>query len=292
MRWLDGYIVADWGTTNRRAYAVGADGTVGAALEDDLGVLSVPKGGFSSAVADIRAELGHKPLLLAGMVGSNRGWVEAPYAPCPAGLDDLVRAIRWVEPDIGIVPGVSWSDDHSADVMRGEEVQIFGAAAKLPPDCLVCHPGTHAKWIALERGRITRFRTRMTGEMFALLREHSILSAQLAEKVRDGAAFRSGVRRAFASTDLLGELFGVRARFLLGKASAGDCASWASGLLLGSDVRAGLENAGDKPIALVGRPDLTALYAAALAEKGREAEEIDGAEAFLAGIHAIVERLP
>src|SRR5215212_6645212 len=143
MRWAEGFIAADWGTTNRRAYLVDGTGKRVDEFEDDKGILGVPKGGFGEAVAEIRQRLGDRPLLLAGMVGSNRGWIEAPYVPC----------VSFVDPD-------------EADVMRGEEVQLLGAfvAGLVPADSLVCHPGTHNKWARLDDGRVTRFRTVMTGE--------------------------------------------------------------------------------------------------------------------------------
>jgi len=87
MRWAEGFIAVDWGTTNRRAYRLDSSGQCVGEFEDDGGVLTVPAGGFPDAVAEIRQRLGEHPLLLAGMIGSNRGWKEAPYVPCPAGLD-------------------------------------------------------------------------------------------------------------------------------------------------------------------------------------------------------------
>ena len=95
MRWADGYIAVDWGTTNRRAYKIDASGACVDEFEDGQGVLSVRKGEFPSAAAEIRARLGDLPMLLAGMAGSNRGWVDAPYVPCPAGVDELVRNFVW-----------------------------------------------------------------------------------------------------------------------------------------------------------------------------------------------------
>ena len=89
MRWRNGFIAVDWGTTNRRAYRLDTAGGCESEFEDDQGILSIAPGGFPDAIAEIRRSLGDLPLLLAGMVGSNRGWVEAPYVPCPAGLDDL-----------------------------------------------------------------------------------------------------------------------------------------------------------------------------------------------------------
>src|SRR4051794_32720651 len=156
MRWADGFIAADWGTTNRRAYRLDGSGKCVNEFEDDQGVLSVEKGGFPAAIAQIRKRLGDAPLLLAGMIGSNRGWQEAPYVPCPAGLDDLAKALVWVGDREAIVPGVSFIGDGRADVMRGEEVQLLGgiAAGLIDPDALVCHPGTHNKWAMLRNGGI------------------------------------------------------------------------------------------------------------------------------------------
>ena len=131
MRWAEGFIAADWGTTNRRAYLLDAGGMCVDEFEDDKGILSVPKGGFGDAVAEIRERLGDRPLLLAGMVGSNRGWVEAPYVPCPAG-HRRISPRTWSGRKQGrtaIVPGVSFVDPDEADVMRGEEVQLLGAFA-------------------------------------------------------------------------------------------------------------------------------------------------------------------
>ena len=291
MGWRDGYIAVDWGTTNRRAYAIGAEGGLEGSFEDDLGLMAVPEGGFPEAAAEIRRRLGERPMLLAGMVGSNRGWLEAPYVPCPAGLADLAAAIRWVEPGrTGIVPGVSQQGGLGADVMRGEEIQLLGAAAAglVPGDALICHPGTHAKWIRLAGGRIEAFRTMMTGELFSLLKRHSILAEQLGGEAAADAEFELGAQTSLTGEPVLASLFGVRARRLLGE-SRGDAASYASGLLIGSDVRAGLRLHRGEPIVLVGRPDLCLLYAAALERAGHSAARVDGADAFLAGMHSLTE---
>ena len=294
MRWSESFIAADWGTTNRRAYLMDAGGRCTAEFEDDKGIMSVPKGGFGESVAEIRARLGDHPLLLAGMVGSNRGWVEAPYVPCPAGLQDLATALVWLEEGrTAIVPGVSFVDPDEADVMRGEEVQLLGAfgAGIVPADSLVCHPGTHNKWARLRGGRIERFRTVMTGEIFNLLRENSILSDLLSGPAEPGRAFEHGVRRGLADECLPAELFKIRARVLLGEAKADDAASFGSGLLIGTDVRAGLREGDDGEVVVMGRPELTQLYAEALRIAGRKAREVDGEQAFLAGALGIVESI-
>ena len=293
MRWADGFIAVDWGTTNRRAYLIDGSGQCTNEFEDRKGVLSVAAGAFPDAVSEIRQRLGDKPLLLAGMVGSNRGWKEAPYVPCPAGLDDLAAALVWAGEREAIVPGVSYSKNERADVMRGEEVQLLGAiaAGSVDPDGLVCHPGTHNKWATLREGKISEFRTVMTGELFSLLKDHSILSDLLQSPVELNESFRAAARHAITHEALPADLFSVRSRVLLGQARKEDAASYASGLLIGADVRVGLSYPTGANIAVIGRPELTCLYATAIAEAGRTAVELDGERSFLAGIHEIAKRI-
>ena len=293
MRWLEGFITVDWGTTNRRAYRIDDSGRRVDEFEDDKGVLSISAGGFPAAVEEIRERLGDAPLLLAGMVGSNRGWKEAPYVAAPAGLDDLAGSLAWPGEREAIVPGVSYVGDGRADVMRGEEVQLLGAGAAglVDPDALVCHPGTHNKWAVLRDGRIASFRTVMTGELFSLLKEHSILADLLKGEVEAGEVFREAARFAIGHEAVPAELFAVRARVLLGEARKEDAASWTSGLLIGTDVRVGLAGAAAERVVIIGRPELTRLYAAAVSEAGREAVELDGETCFLAGISEIAKRI-
>ncbi len=293
--WTDGIIAVDWGTTNRRAWRLDVAGAVHEEFEDGCGITGVPAGGFPAAVAQIRERLGDLPLLMAGMIGSNRGWVEAPYVSCPADPETLATSLCRIDNErAAIVPGLSYLDEGRADVMRGEEVQLFGAIAAglTPPDALVCHPGTHNKWARVEGGRVTSFRTVMTGEMFSLLKDRSILSDWLGGKVAPDDAFRAGVRRGLAGDAVTAELFSVRAGILLGEFDKAGAASFTSGLLIGADVRTGLRHAEDGLVYVMGRPDLTALYAAALDEADRRSEQVDGERAFLAGITNIARRIP
>jgi 2-dehydro-3-deoxygalactonokinase len=293
MRWTEGYIAVDWGTTNRRAYRIDTAGKRIDEVEDHKGILSIPDGGFPAAVAEIRARLSDLPILFAGMVGSNRGWREAPYVPCPASIDNLVQALVWAGDREAIVPGVSYIGNGRADVMRGEEVQLLGAVAAglVDPDELVCHPGTHNKWASLRHGNIHEFRTVMTGELFSLLKDHSILSDLLQGAVEPNDVFKQAARDAFEDGGLSAELFGVRARVLLGQAKREDAASYASGLLIGVDIRIGLGVPTGAQISVIGRPELTRLYAAAIGETGRSAKELDGEQCFLAGIQEIAKRI-
>lgn len=292
MRWAEGFIAVDWGTTNRRGYMIAPGGAMTDEMEDDRGILAVGRDGFDRAVAELKGRLGDRPLLMAGMIGSNRGWVEAPYVPCPAGLPELASSLKWVVPDrIAIVPGVAYDEGDAADVMRGEEMQILGAFAEglVGPDALICHPGTHNKWIKLEDGRIASFRTVMTGELFNLLREHSILADLLGQPAGVDEAFEAGVRKGLGSDELTAELFSVRARVLLGKAPRENAASYTSGLLIGSDIRTGIRAAPEGEVVVMGRPELTSLFAAALKIAGRQAREVDGETAFLCGVRHLSE---
>ena len=294
MAWAENFIAVDWGTTNRRAYLIGPDRRCSNDMEDDRGVIAIPRGEFAGAVEDIRRKLGDAPLLLAGMAGSTRGWRDAPYLPCPIGLEELFAGLVWAEPGrAAIVPGACYLGEERVDIMRGEEVQILGAAASglIPADCMVCHPGTHNKWIQVRGGRIESFRTVMTGEVYNLLRNGSILSEHLQGEVKANEAFLQGVRRGFAADVLTSEIFSVRARALLGRLAPEDSAPFASGLLIGADVGSAAGTLADEQIYVMGSPNLTALYAAALREAGHEPREIDGEGAFIAGATSIAEMI-
>lgn len=285
----DRFLAVDWGTTNRRVYLIEA-GAVIETRRDDRGVVAMAGGDWPAEVAAMRERYGDLPVLIAGMAGSNRGWVEAPYVECPAGLDALADRIAWVEPGrTGIVAGVCQSTP-DPDVMRGEEVQLLGAVAAglVPADARLCQPGTHCKWAELAGGAIASFATAMTGEVFALLKAHSLLAPQLAGEVADNADFREGVRRATRG-DLTTALFGIRAATLLGHRPAEASAAYASGLLIGHDVAARAID-GDAVHILADR-SLGDLYAAAVDELGGTPHVVDSHAAFVAGITALQERL-
>ncbi|KQN25662.1 2-oxo-3-deoxygalactonate kinase [Sphingomonas sp. Leaf33] len=281
------WLAIDWGTTNRRIYAIGADGIVVSSERDDRGILSIAPDGYTAEVAAIRARFGDLPILCAGMVGSNRGWAELPYVPCQAGVEALAGAVRWVEPGrTAIVPGVTVAYGRRRDVMRGEEVQLLGAVASglAPADALLCQPGTHCKWAWMADGRIDRFVTAMTGELYALIGKHSLLAAQMTGQATPGADFLGGVADA-ADGDLSARLFGVRADAVTGERAIGDAASYISGLLIGADVRQRL-GAGDHAHVLADAT-LGGLYVAAIEAIGARATLIDSHAAFVAGISQV-----
>lgn len=281
------WLAIDWGTTNRRVYRIDEDGAVGESARDDRGILAVPAGGYPAEVAEIRARFGDLPILCAGMVGSNRGWTELPYVACPAGVDAVAQAVRWVEPGrTAIVPGVTVSNGPRRDVMRGEEVQLLGAIAAglAPGDAVLCQPGTHCKWAWMADGQIELFVTAMTGELYALLGKHSLLAAQMTGHATPGVDFLAGVADG-ADGDLSARLFGVRADAVTGEGAIGDAASYISGLLIGADVRQRL-GAGDH-VHVLADAALGGLYVAAIEAAGGQATLIDSHAAFVAGITKI-----
>ncbi len=283
------FLAVDWGTTNRRAYLI-EDGAVFATTRDDRGILAIESGGFDAEIAALRERYSDVPIVLAGMVGSNRGWVDAGYVAAPATIAALAANVMRPIDGVAIVPGVSRSVDGRGDVMRGEEVQLLGAAAAaiVPPDSLLCQPGTHCKWAWMKGGALADFVTAMTGELFALLKGHALIGHEMTGAVADDAAFGEGVADA-GRDDLLGALFGVRAASVLGLRAPGTATSYVSGLLIGTDVRAHVR-AGET-VYLLADEALGALYARAIEIAGASAKRIDSHAAFVAGITRIEELL-
>jgi 2-dehydro-3-deoxygalactonokinase len=285
------FLAVDWGTTNRRVFLI-EDGKVVRTERDDHGVTAVAKGGFEQEVAGIRARFGDLSMLLAGMVGANIGWRVAPYVPAPAGIDELVAGLLRIDDRTAIVPGISSVENGRADIMRGEETQFFGALAAglAPPDALLAQPGTHCKWAEIQNGRVMHFVTAMTGELFSLLRKHGLLAAQLGAEVTLGDAFRAGLVEG-RKRDLAASLFGIRASFMLGQRDDADAASYASGLLIGSDVAARMAETSHEIVHVLADPALGGLYVAAIEANGRSARLVDSHSAFVAGIIAIGEMM-
>ena len=283
------FVAVDWGTTNRRAYVI-EDGAVVSTDRDDRGVAAIAAGAFDDEVDTLAERYPGLPLLLAGMIGSNRGWVDAGYVPAPAGIDALAAAVCRPRADIAIVPGLSVVNGRRGNVMRGEEVQLLGAVAAglVPADALLCQPGTHCKWARMAGGEVADFTTAMTGEMFALLRGHALIGREMVSEPADDDAFAEGVADA-AGGDLLDALFGVRPASLLGLRPQATLASYVSGLLIGTDCRTHVRIG--QTVHLLADGTIGALYARAIGLVGGQATPVDSQAAFVAGITRIQERL-
>ena len=275
----------DWGTTSFRAYRLGADGGVIEHRSAPRGILKVPAGGFERVfereVGPWLAEQPEAPVIACGMITSRQGWVEVPYRPCPAGSAEIAGALVRHDTDAGrtihFVPGLSFvGADGVPDVIRGEETQIIGEVGAAPGQRLLVLPGTHSKWALVEDGRLTWFATFMTGELFGVLKEHSILGRLMAGQTDDEKAFRRGLAYGRSRPGgLLKRLFSVRTLGLFGRLSASAAAAYLSGLLIGSEVAEALDCLEQAPagreITVIGGSDLTDRYLLAIADAGLRA---------------------
>jgi 2-dehydro-3-deoxygalactonokinase len=267
-------VALDWGTSALRAWLLGDDGAVIAEKSAPLGILKVPNGDFAATFRDVCGEWRAQgvPAIASGMIGSRQGWVEAPYVACPAGFDALAQGLVRTDAGLAIVPGVRCADlGGVADVMRGEETQVFGALDG--PEGLYVLPGTHSKWVTVAEDRIAAFATYMTGELFAVLREHSILGRTMAAGAPHAPeAFRRGWETGLGGDGaLLHRLFGARTLALFDALSADETPSYLSGLLIGDEVRAATRGGAESPVTLIGDPVLCERYGEVLAAAGRAA---------------------
>src|SRR3954471_10502348 len=295
------FIAGDWGTSRLRLYLCDEDGNVLARAEGEGASVPDCAGRFAAAVTPWDNAHGQLPALLSGMVGSTIGWREVPYLKCPARPSAIAAAALRFEANgrgIAILPGLTCKGKTGApDVMRGEETQILGAL-RLHPNLakgrhVFCMPGTHAKWVVVGDGAVTQFQTALSGELFELLRRHSVLARDSADVDPQSAAFSLGLdfARANRKSDLLHLLFSTRSRVVTGEMAKADAGSYLSGLVLGKDIATAMALLEvDGPVQLICTPALAALYGKALATYDVKSAVIDGDRAALAGlVHAHTE---
>jgi 2-dehydro-3-deoxygalactonokinase len=299
------FVGGDWGTSHLRLFLCDAQGAV---LDSRTGPGAADASGhfsdvFESLAARWEESLGTLPVVLCGMVGSSIGWIQAPYVACPAIPEQIADACVTLRGgNVHIVPGLSCRNRFNApDFVRGEETQILGALQLAPTlrkgRWLLCLPGTHTKWALLEDGSVREFLTAPTGELFAVVCEHSVLVGRhgCVESRTDAAAFKKGLAsfNIFPHAQLLHRLFECRSRQLSGELGAP--AAYLSGLLIGSDVHGALRvlssSIETRLVYVIGASDLTRLYATALASHGYEASEVEGAAASRAGLAQVHRRL-
>ncbi len=287
-----GMIGIDWGTTSFRAALLDGDGAILDRIASKEGLLGVADRDFEGVLERAIGRWdgdGALPVVASGMVTSRTGWVETPYLPCPAGPGELAAALTRIGTRggrrIAFVTGMSFRHgDGAPDVMRGEETQIAGLA--LDGTRLAVMPGTHSKWVHVADGRIVGFRTAMTGDVFAAVKDHTVLKLTTGDATASAEAFATGVRTGAAEggAGLLGKLFRQRAGSLLGDFAAKETAERLSGLLIGTEIAEARSFAPDVggPVLIVGGEELAARYAAAFAALGM-ASEVAAPDAAFAG---------
>ena len=295
-------LALDWGTSALRGALLDPHGQVLEERAFTRGILSVAPGEFSQVFEACFGDWAHtlaQRCLISGMAGSKQGWVEAPYCACPVGFSGVAARLTWIDDaalplPTAIVPGLSCEHPSDVpglpslpDVMRGEEVQIFGAMQLAGwQDGVFVLPGTHSKWARVEAGRVTGFRTFMTGELYALLSQHSLLAKSItADAPLDEAAFAKGLLVARRGAGLLHNAFGTRTLSLFARMDAAALTSYLSGLVIGEELRAQTLPPGAE-VVLIGSAALTQRYTQALALHNVTSRVL-GAEATWAGLHAL-----
>lgn len=269
----------DWGSSSLRAMLIDEQGQVLLTRQSTQGA-STLKGGAAAFSAVLDELIGDwhatAPAILAcGMVGSQHGWREVPYAACPADASALAAGavdVDWRGRAVRLLPGLRCDTEAGPpDVMRGEETQVLGALESAPElaarSCIVM-PGTHSKWAQVIDGTVRSFATQMTGELFAVMRQHSVLGRLMpADPAHDLLSFAQGVRAArdHGELGLPHQLFAVRTLGLTGRLASEALPDYLSGLLIGHELRAGLRaHDADAPLVLLGEPALCQRYAKAL----------------------------
>lgn len=317
-------ISVDWGTTSLRCKLVDGDGTVLEQTHAERGILRSDGQPFADILLEQISEqmAGFAdgvtvPVVMSGMIGSRQGWQEATYLRCPASPYDLAQGLSVIDTsgsplarcDVRIVPGMDIGDDPAhgllPDVMRGEETQVLGALLGAGrTDGVFVLPGTHSKWVNVEAGAITRFRTFMTGEVYAALLDATILGRLVEGEEDHEEGFARGIQTAASANTwagpghMLNLFFTARSRVLHGELDETAVRGYLSGLLIGAEIqsgaeiaRAGSEAGDDQPIAItiIGEDALQLRYATAVSMLGGRSEPAVGDPVPLA--HLAIARL-
>ena len=294
------WIAVDWGTSNLRAWGIGPDGGIALERSSPKGMGKLTREEFPGALAELLTDIsaphgGPLDVLICGMAGARQGWLEAPYLEAPTDLRGLLdSAVRPAMPDSRITPAILPGVCQMAgadNVMRGEETQLLGFAALNPGySGVVCMPGTHSKWARLSGTRIENFSTAMTGEMFEVLRTHSVLRHSFNGDLDGSGRAKGFIAGATAGLEhpeqLLGMLFQVRAGSLLSGRQPDWCAGYLSGLLIGTEIGSNRHHIGDQAVPLIGSPALCALYAQVLTLAGAAGAPQDATQIVVAGLKA------
>jgi 2-dehydro-3-deoxygalactonokinase len=285
----------DWGTSSFRIWLLSADGHILDERRSDEGMSRAREIGFDAVLESHLAALGAEaalPVIICGMAGARQGWREAGYIDTPADLARIIGnalVIDGYKRDVRILPGIAQRDPDAPDVMRGEETQLLGLASDDIRSGLVCMPGTHSKWVTLEGGKVARFSTYMTGELFTVVSAHSILRMAIegnSEVAPGDPAFLAAVKTAYAAPETISKLlFSIRSSQLLGFSPQSEGVARLSGLLIGLEFAGAIgRTAPPRDVVLVGSGRLGALYRSALMGMGLPVRYCEADEAVRRGL--------
>jgi len=262
------WIAADWGTTHMRAWAIDEQGEVLAYSESNEGMKDLQQNEFEPVLLRlIENWLDNKkitPVMACGMVGARQGWVETPYlkTPCvPIDKTQLtVATTKDTRIQVNLVPGVM--QHKPADIMRGEETQIAGFIKENPSfNGIVCLPGTHTKWVNVKAGQIENFRTFMTGELFGVISNNTLIKHSIESDGWDQASFENGVIKGFDNPGLIAsDLFSLRSESIVNDLDSNSARSILSGLLLGVELNGAKNYWKNKNVIIIGSELLSKNY--------------------------------
>ncbi len=281
-------IALDWGTSSFRGYLMTSDGDMLDSFANGQGILHCDEQGFEAVLEESAGnwmdQYPHAPVIACGMISSRQGWIEAPYLNCPAGLTEFAQQLISLDLKRGrkiwFVPGAMYrSESNIPDVMRGEETQILGRVDRERKHFSFVMPGTHSKWVVVEDGKLSWFTTFMTGELFAILLNHSILGRLMEDGPHDDQAFQEGLaaakQAARKSKGVLNLLFSVRSRGLFNQIASTGLKAYLSGILIGGEVaEASPKMTADVEIQLIGDKQLIKFYQEALSFFGWSSEPL------------------
>ena len=291
----ENWIAVDWGTSRLRAWRMSSAGEVLASAESERGMSTLAssseyEGALLELIDDWLLAGKTTNVVACGMVGSQQGWIEVPYVavPCEPVAALTAAPVSDKRIAVSICAGVKQADP--ADVMRGEETQVAGFLALRPEyEGVVCLPGTHCKWVRVSGGKIVGFRTFLTGEMYALLAEKSVLRHTVASEGWQQEIFVEALMFGMSRPEeVIGRLFSLRAEALVGELDGAAARSRLTGYLLGWELLAARPWWSDGPVVVVGRSDLAKVYGKALAARGVEAESLDAAALTQRGLSAAI----
>ena len=286
------WIAADWGTTNLRVWAMSDAGKVLADASSDQGMGTLEPNEFEHALLSLidpwLTDGTVTPVFTCGMVGARQGWAEAPYASVPTKVtNDVMITAPTTDPRLSVHIAAGVKQMSPPDVMRGEETQIAGYLSRNPNfDGIICLPGTHSKWAHISAEEIVSFQTFMTGELFSLLENQSILRFSVTDDW-DDTSFQSAINDALTNpANIAAKLFSLRAEGLTGGDQTPSAKARLSGLLIGLELAAAKPYWLGQNIALIGEDRLNKLYQTALSEVGACATLLNTEAMTLAGLTA------
>ena len=286
------WLAADWGTSRLRIWGMETNGDLISRQFGDSGMSRISKSEFETEFIKLAEPFLSNDTTLdvvcCGMAGSRQGWAEASYVkvPCyPPGIANAVQ-VKTVDPRINVfvLPGIKQTAP--ADVMRGEETQIRGFMATNPGfDGVICLPGTHTKWVHVSAGEIISFQTFMTGELFSLLSDASVLRHTVQPDGWDEAAFLQAVERSFSRPSAAAaQLFTLRAAALLNEPYENVARSQLSGILIGIELAAARPYWLGQNLAVLGTHEIANAYCQALKAQGLEVSMAHSEDMTLAGL--------